>query len=229
MTRKTDTLHGRGSAPKPMVLGFRSLVRILYDHRVRVFLWLVAFWFGWDFTMHGGLDRLIAKVDFGGRHSIDVPEGIRRTMANDPKPGSMVDLIQLTTVDGRTVKFPSDAPTEFIGLLFVQDCPSCRVDSDIRVAEELQRQARDKLTVYVVMVGADRDTAGAYWSTRNFSIPLLVDPTGEVAKRLNALFLPRGYVIHRTGRLEYVTGYREPYDQVKMKVNQVLTSGGPVQ
>jgi hypothetical protein len=123
-------------------------------------------------------------------------QAIRR---RDPKIGYPVEIRGLEGEDGQKVdlhrgKRPS-------ALLVIDDCSRCVLDS-LRTWEGLQRQY-PKVRFYVLTPSGTQASAVAFRHQHGLSVPFAFDPGGYNAKRLNAFFQPRAYLIDKQGKLLY--------------------------
>lgn len=125
---------------------------------------------------------------------------LRLTAQNDPKVGSIVSLEGLTDLEGKPMQLPF--PDKFTGLLFV--CSGCGLKETLAAFSAFQQRHKDKVQLVVVFVGGiTSDTVemlsvvpNAIWAR---------DPKLAVFERLNALYMPRFYLIAQDGTLRYLS------------------------
>lgn len=130
---------------------------------------------------------------------------LRLTAEKDPKVGSVVSLDGLTDWQGKPVKLPfSDKMT---GLLFV--CGRCGLEETLSLAKVFQSRNADKVRLIVVYIGQPDAEFYGLWNKYK-ELTFVRDPQLKVFERLNALYMPRLYLISPDGTLRYLsplTGY----------------------
>jgi len=130
---------------------------------------------------------------------------LRLTAKRDPKVGTTVSLEGLTDWQGRPVNLPLQ--DKMTALLFV--CGRCGLEETLRLAQVFQNQNFDKVRLFIVYIGQPDAEFYGLWNKYR-ELTFLRDPKLEVFERLNALYMPRFYLVAPGGTLRYLsplTGY----------------------
>ncbi len=122
------------------------------------------------------------------------------TAQKDPKVGSNVSLEGLTNWQGKPFKLPF--PDKETALLFV--CGRCGLEDILNLAQNFQSRNFQKVSLCVVYIG-EPDAEAYSIMQRTRGLIFLRDPRLEVFERLNALYMPRFYLIAPDGKLRYLS------------------------
>jgi hypothetical protein len=149
---------------------------------------------------------------------------MRLTAQKDPKVGTIVSLEGLTDWQGRPLKLPSD--DKVTGLLFI--CAHCGMEEKLQIFQAFAQRHTDKLRMVIVFIGQpdaeilrlSQNWTGIVWAR---------DPQLTVFQRLNALYMPRFYLIASDGTLRYLSplvGYHWDADRWAKELEQVSKKVG---
>jgi len=130
---------------------------------------------------------------------------LRLTAEKDPKVGTIVSLEGLTDWQGKPVNLPLQ--DKMTALLFV--CGRCGLEETLQLAQVFQNQNFDKVRLFIVYIGQPDAEFYGLWNKYR-ELTFLRDPKLEVFERLNALYMPRFYLVAPGGTLRYLsplTGY----------------------
>lgn len=137
-----------------------------------------------------------------------------------PKVGQVVQLPEFRTPTG-WVHLPE--ATGYTGLAFAINCPSCASTRHIQVLERMARRFPQLKPYFVVMA---RDTLPLAWRQKALPVPVVMDFNAEAGKRLNVSFEKQFYLLDPSGRLLYVSRYRQPLEEVERDLAAVLKTEG---
>ncbi|MBA2269036.1 MAG: redoxin domain-containing protein [Chthoniobacterales bacterium] len=127
-----------------------------------------------------------------------VQEHSETAMVGKPAPD-----FQLTTLDGKSVSL-----SELKGQVVVLDfwaswCPPC-IESLPHLGK-LYTEKRDQgVKVFAVNLGEDKAKVEAFLKAKGVDVPVLLDRTGEVAKKFNVTSIPQTVVIGKDGTVTKV-------------------------
>lgn len=130
---------------------------------------------------------------------------LRLAAERDPKVGSVVSLDGLTDWKGTPVKLP--LPDKITALLFTYGKYGFK--ETLSLARDFQNRNVDKVRLIVVYIGQPDAEFYRLWNSFK-ELTFLRDPQLKVFERLNALYMPRLYLIAPDGTLRYLsplTGY----------------------
>jgi hypothetical protein len=125
---------------------------------------------------------------------------MRLTAQKDPKVGTIVSLEGLTDWQGRPVRLPFK--DKLTALFFV--CGRCGLEDSLNLAQAFQDRHAERVKVAIVYIGHP-DSEVVALSQRFNRLPFLFDPKLKVFQRLNALYMPRFYLIGSDGTLQYLS------------------------
>jgi hypothetical protein len=127
-------------------------------------------------------------------------ENLRRLLARDPPPGAQVP-VATDRIDGLKPDLAESASSRGTLLIAIGPCASC-ISSDLK---EWQQVAERRDDLSVVLVSRDtRDRIEAFRESEGCSLPILDDPDGKVSQALNAVWVPRAYLLSPDGRLRWL-------------------------
>ncbi len=176
----------------------RRTIAWCQSHWQVLLFWLACAFAGWYLGAKGYGIRLYFSL--AGIDPQEWTPHLRLTAQKDPKVGSTVSLDGLTDWQGKPVKLPF--PDKTTALWFV--CSGCGLEETLQVAQAFQNRHADKVKTAIVYVGKPNAEFFRLW--RNFSNMLLVrDAQLVVFERLNALYMPRLYLISPDGTLRYLS------------------------
>lgn len=144
---------------------------------------------------------------------------LRLTAQNDPKVGSIVSLEGLTDWKGNPFKLPF--PEKMTALWFV--CGRCGLEESLRIAHAFQSQNSEKVKVIVVYIGQPDAEFYQLWNSFK-DLTFLSDPQLKVFERLNALYMPRLYLVAPDGTLLYLSpmaGYNWRFDRWQEELGRI--------
>lgn len=125
---------------------------------------------------------------------------LRLTAQKDPKVGTFVSLEGLTDWQGRPIKLPF--PDKMTALLFL--CAHCGMEEKLKVFQSFAQRHADRGRFVIVYIGqpdAEVLQLSQIWT----GVVWARDPQLKVFERLNALYMPRLYLIASDGTLRYLT------------------------
>lgn len=116
-------------------------------------------------------------------------------------PGQAVPAFALERLDGTRITFPSALRGKVVALRFWATwCPYCT--PEMRAIEPIYRRHRGEgLVVLAVNVRQDRKTAKVFAEKLGISYDVLLDESGDVARKYGVTGLPITFFIGRDGRL----------------------------
>ena len=150
---------------------------------------------------------------------------LRLTAQKDPKVGTFVSLEGLTDWQGRPVSLPFK--DRLTAIFFV--CGRCGLEESLNLAQAFQDRHAERVRVAIVYIGQP-DAEFITLSRRFNRLLFLFDPKLKVFEHLNALYMPRLYLIGSDGTLQYLSslaGYnwrperwREELERLSQKIGR---------
>jgi hypothetical protein len=125
---------------------------------------------------------------------------LRLTAQKDPKVGTVVSLNGLTDWQGRPMKLPF--PEKMTAVLFL--CAHCGMEEKLQVFQTFAQRHADKVRMVIVFIGQP-DAEVVRLSQGLTSVVWARDPQLAVFQRLNALYMPRLYLITPDSTLRYLS------------------------
>jgi hypothetical protein len=198
-----------------------KLARWAKDNWQVLIFWLACAFAGWYLGARGYGMEIYFRIT--GINPQEWTPLLLLTAQNDPKIGSIVSLEGLTDWQGKPFKLPF--PDKETALLFV--CGRCGLEDTLNLAQAFQNRYYQKVRLYVVYIG-EPDAEAYALMQRTKGLIFLRDPKLEVFERLNALYMPRFYLISANGTLRYLsplTGYLwrpERWEEEFERISQLL-------
>lgn len=115
--------------------------------------------------------------------------------------GESVPAVELERFEGERLEFPVAYQGHVVLIHFWADwCAICR--DELQGSEPLYRRYRDQgLEVLAINLQQSRETVRSYLAGLDISYPVLLDSSGEMARRYGVSALPLVYLLDRHGRL----------------------------
>ncbi len=160
--------------------------------------WLASFSAGWFLGSKG-----YGTVLFFHLTGIDPEEWtpiLQLTAEKDPKVGSVISLDGLTDWGGKPVRLPF--PDKLTALWFT--CGTCGLEETLQLIHAFQSQNADKIRTAVVYIGQPNAELFRLWNAYK-DLVFVWDPKLTVFERLNALYMPRLYLVAPDGTLRYLS------------------------
>jgi len=148
---------------------------------------------------------------------------MRLSAEKDPKVGSEISLDGLVDWNGKPLKLPYKEGAT--GVLFI--CGQCGMEEKLATFYEFAQHYSGKLKMVVVYVGQPTDELLVFWRSYE-DVTWARDPNLSVFERLNALYMPRFYLVGSDGTLRYISpivGYlwsSERWRQELERVGRIL-------
>ena len=175
-----------------------KLARWAKDNWQVLIFWLACAFAGWYLGARGYGMEIYFRIT--GINPQEWTPLLLLTAQNDPKIGSIVSLEGLTDWQGKLFKLPF--PDKETALLFV--CGRCGLEDTLNLAQAFQNRYYQKVRLCVVYIG-EPDAEAYALMQRTKGLIFLRDPKLEVFERLNALYMPRFYLISANGTLRYLS------------------------
>ena len=186
-----------------------------------IIFWLVCAFAGWYLGAKGYGMEIYFRIT--GINPQEWTPFLLLTAQNDPKVGSIVSLEGLTDWQGKPFKLPF--PDKETALLFV--CGRCGLEEILNLAQVFHNRYYQKVRLCVVYIG-EADAEAYALMQRARGLIFLRDSQLKVFERLNALYMPRFYLISHDGMLRYLsplTGYLwrpERWEEEFERISQLL-------
>lgn len=136
--------------------------------------------------------------------------------------GKSVPAVELERFEGGRLQFPVAYEGHVVLIHFWADwCALCR--DELLGSEPLYRRYRDQgLEVLAINLQQPRETVRSYLAGLDISYPVLLDSSGEMARRYGVSALPLVYLLDRQGRLyTRILGGASP-DQLEQIIKRLL-------
>lgn len=173
---------------------------LVNNWKVLVF-WIFCALLGWWVGINGKKFYLKAYFRLTGIHPQEVIPQVLQASVKDPLIGSVISLDGLTDWHGRPVRLISQAENKLIGLLFV--CGQCGVKEILLMTYTLLSKYKSKIDTYIICIGQSSDCYILQQQLKDFTF--LRDPNLTILRRLNALYMPRFYLVAPDGKLVYLS------------------------
>ncbi len=160
--------------------------------------WLACAFVGWYLGAKGYGTALLFRLT-----GIDPEEWtpiLQLTAEKDPKVGSVISLEGLTDWSGKPVRLPF--PDKLTALWFT--CGTCGLEETLQLIHAFQSQNADKIRTAVVYIGQPNAELFRLWNAYK-DLVFVWDPKLTVFERLNALYMPRLYLVAPDGTLRYLS------------------------
>ena len=174
-------------------------VRVWFQSNWQVLLfWLACSFAGWFLGAKGYGMALYFRLT--GINPEEWTPLLCLTAERDPKIGSPVSLDGLTDWQGSLVKLPF--PDKMTGLLFI--CGRCGLEETLTTFLAFQKRHADKMRLIIVYIGQPNAEFYLLWNSFK-ELTFMRDPQLKVFEHLNALYMPRFYLISPDGTLCYLS------------------------
>ncbi len=212
MSARRVILHPERRAP----LNWRALFRNA-ENRDMVAVAFLSFFLGFwvVYRYNWGVVRMMSLF----RRPSNDPTWLLQAYKNDPKVGDVVKLPTFFDVDGKVVNLPERKG--FTGLVFMTDYTSCGTSATIRDLETVA-QRFPQMKLYLVAPTSNMEQVRSFWRIRGFRLPIVLDPDAQAAKRLNAIFQARGYLLDSSSKLLYITRQRQSREEVEQDLSRIF-------
>lgn len=147
------------------------------------------------------------------------PLWVLKAIKHDPEIGEANYLPRVYNLQGQTVLLPERGRTTC--MVFLWHCDSCGLEKMIRALESLAKKNPNTRT-WVVVVRGRPEIVDRYWKDNALTLPVAIDRSGDVARRLNVVFSARVYVFDPAGKLRYLSSYGENVDDILRRIEGVL-------
>jgi len=120
----------------------------------------------------------------------DVPRGEPVVLAAETLDGQLFDVRQWHGKSG-------------IIYFWAEWCPVCKANRHV-----ITSLANDQHVMTIAMQSGNREEVAAYMRKEQFSLPVIVDEQGEIARRFHINGVPAALIVDKEGRISHVTrGY----------------------
>jgi len=120
----------------------------------------------------------------------DVPRNVPAELAGQSLDGQLFDVSQWHGQSG-------------IIYFWADWCPVCKANRHV-----ITSLAEDKRVMTIAMQSGNREAVAAYMRKEGFSLPVMVDEQGEIARHFHINGVPAALIIDKEGRISHVTrGY----------------------
>ena len=174
-------------------------VRVWFQSNWQVLrFWLACSFAGWFLGAKGyGMARYFRLTGIDPEEWIPL---LRLTAQKDPKVGAVVSLNGLTDWQGHPMKLPF--PEKMTAVFFL--CAHCGMEEKLQVFQTFAQRHADKVRMVIVFIGHP-DAEVVRLSQGLTSVIWARDPQLAVFQRLNALYMPRLYLITPDSTLRYLS------------------------
>lgn len=199
-------------------------------------IWLVSNWkvlifwtfcalLGWWAGINSKKVYFRAYFRLTGVHPEEVIPQVLQASKRDPTVGSVISFDGLTDWHGKPVKLASQTKNKLVGLLFI--CGRCGVEEVLIMTYALLSKYKNKIDIYIIYIGQNNSNFYIL-QERLKDFKFLRDPNLTVLRRLNALYMPRFYLVAPDGKLVYLSKMSpllrlpERWAEELEKINKVL-------
>jgi hypothetical protein len=134
----------------------------------------------------------------------------------DPRVGAMAPPLSLQTPTGQRLQW-ADLKGRRVALLFARDGDACSTRALMGVWDKLQRESPGARVIFAVQ----KLDPAAPTCVQAGKVRVLLDPGARTARRYNAYWLARAFVLDESGVLRYVQPETTPDPQVPLDVRRL--------
>jgi hypothetical protein len=194
-----------------------KLARWAKDNWQVLIFWLACAFAGWYLGARGYGMEIYFRIT--GINPQEWTPLLRLTSERDPKVGSKVSLNDLVDWAGKPLKLPQSG--KIIGLLFI--CGQCGIEEKLAVFYNFASRHHENMRLIIVYIGHPNHELMVFWRTFKEAI-WARDPKLSAFERLNALYMPRFYLIAPDGTLKYISpivGYLWSTDKWQQELKRI--------
>lgn len=184
----------------------RANNRILIILLVLIVLVCIGLWYA-DKVEREGLAGQAAATEQPAELSDEAAEAAAATLANE---GAEAPDFTVEMTDGSTVTLSSLRGEVVLLNFWATWCPPCREELSHVQQQIIDRFAAQEFVFLPISRGEQRATVEAFRAKTGYAFPMGLDPDETIYKRYATRFIPRNFLIDRTGRVVKVSvGYDE--------------------
>ncbi len=184
----------------------RANNRILIILLVLIVLVCIGLWYA-DKVEREGLAGQAAATEQPAELSDEAAEAAAATLANE---GAEAPDFTVEMTDGSTVTLSSLRGKVVLLNFWATWCPPCREELSHVQQQIIDRFAAQEFVFLPISRGEQRATVEAFRAKTGYAFPMGLDPDETIYKRYATRFIPRNFLIDRTGRVVKVSvGYDE--------------------
>ena len=184
----------------------RANNRILIILLVLIVLVCIGLWYA-DKVEREGLAGQAAANEQPAELSYEAAEAAAATLANE---GAEAPDFTVEMTDGSTVTLSSLRGKVVLLNFWATWCPPCREELSHVQQQIIDRFAAQEFVFLPISRGEQRATVEAFRAKTGYAFPMGLDPDETIYKRYATRFIPRNFLIDRTGRVVKVSvGYDE--------------------
>lgn len=184
----------------------RANNRILIILLVLIVLVCIGLWYA-DKVEREGLAGQAAATEQPAEPSDEAAEAAAATLANE---GAEAPDFTVEMTDDRTVTLSSLRGKVVLLNFWATWCPPCREELSHVQQQIIDRFAAQEFVFLPISRGEQRATVEAFRAKTGYAFPMGLDPDETIYKRYATRFIPRNFLIDRTGRVVKVSvGYDE--------------------
>lgn len=184
----------------------RANNRILIILLVLIVLVCIGLWYA-DKVEREGLAGQATATEQPAEPSDEAAEAAAATLANE---GAEAPDFTVEMTDNRTVTLSSLRGKVVLLNFWATWCPPCREELSHVQQQIIDRFAAQEFVFLPISRGEQRATVEAFRAKTGYAFPMGLDPDETIYKRYATRFIPRNFLIDRTGRVVKVSvGYDE--------------------
>ncbi len=184
----------------------RANNRILIILLVLIVLVCIGLWYA-DKVEREGLAGQAAATEQPAELSDEAAEAAAATLANE---GAEAPDFTVEMTDGSTVTLSSLRGKVVLLNFWATWCPPCREELSHVQQQIIDRFAAQEFVFLPISRGEQRAAVEAFRAKTGYAFPMGLDPDETIYKRYATRFIPRNFLIDRTGRVVKVSvGYDE--------------------
>jgi hypothetical protein len=162
-----------------------------------------------------GLGRLIAEAQGTANRPAWEVEAVRK----DPRIGAQIAIPPFKTLSSDDITLP--IPQHFTMIVFVGNCAACAAGAEARTVRDMTHEFPG-VRFYMVTLSGEVDVARRMWDDAGLKAPIVLDPGGAAAVRLNAIYNFRKYLFDESGRLNYLSSKDDDGVRTTNAIKQAL-------
>lgn len=124
--------------------------------------------------------------------------------ANKELENKPIFRVQLTTLDNSTVTFPPPGNQPLVAIAWYTWCVPCKVEMQ-RIQRAIQKGSLPANKIFAINLGEPIATVRSHVQQNNFSMPILIDSSGNFAAQLQLQVTPTYYLINSEGVVEWAS------------------------
>lgn len=145
--------------------------------------------------------------------------------SNLVKLDQIVPEFSFTTADGKTVNLSEYKGKVILINFFATWCGPCMTEMPY-IENDIWKNLKNNPNFTILSIGRDhsQEEINAFIKNHNFTFPIYADKDKKIYNLFATQYIPRNYLIDKTGKIVYASiGFeKEEFEKLKTKINSLL-------